>query len=117
MPAEETTATFVACAAETGLTDADIAAIVRQSANAHGNAESIQIIVLDAVCRLAEGHGGPCADWVAQAAGRDGGNETAYLRWTKDARAIDWLTSCLTGLCLLFRGHRGPCNRGEDGEP
>jgi hypothetical protein len=97
------------CEAETSLTDADIAAIVRGMAGGGDSAHDITTIVLTADCRLGKGHGGPCACWVASARDGFGDTATAWLRWSRLDRAVDWLVDCVTAGCPLFRGHAGGC--------
>jgi hypothetical protein len=119
MPADTTlekAVTFTACEAKTSLTDSEIAATVRSVAGAAGVTDRIELMVLLAACKLGKDHGGPCASWVAISHDHSGDPATAWLRWSEKTRAIDWLAYCITGNCLLFRGHAGRCRLGRRSE-
>jgi hypothetical protein len=93
------------CASETGLSDSEIALIVRGTVMG-GQSGKFSVIAVEARCALEAAHEGLCADYVAELDETPG---LAWLRWSRNLRAIDWLAACMEPLCLLFRGHPGRC--------
>lgn len=101
------------CGMTTELTDAELAAIVRGAMDGDGITGRFEAISADAQCRLAEHHGGDCASWQASLINEPG---AAWFRWG-DSRRVDWLADCVTGGCVLYRGHPGRCDEGSDDDP
>lgn len=100
------------CPEETALSDAEIAAIVRDSAGSDRIASQIHMLGLDAICRLPVNHGSRHASWQASVTDPLDPERaiTAWYRWDGNGGEIDWLHKAC--------GHRhqeGSCPFGESG--
>jgi hypothetical protein len=108
VPADPGPQGLAECDIRTGLTDPELAAIIRSAADEDGLTGEFYTIALHADCALEAGHEGLHAGWIATAGGDEAA--TCWLRWEDAARCIDWLASCVRPDCLLYRGHLGGCN-------
>ena len=111
------TTEFRNCAAETSLSDTEIAQIIRSVAVNDGAALNLFAVGTSATCQLERVHGGDCGGWVATI-GPDTEETDArncWLRWGDARRTLAWLHDCpVNGLlgCLLYEGHPGECAPG-----